>query len=78
MLEDCDSFGEQYDRTLMAWWQNFQEAWPRLREKYGERFYRMWRFHLLTCAGAFRARRLQLWQIVLSPGGVEGGYAAVR
>lgn len=78
VLEDWDSFGEHYDRTLMAWWRNFEEAWPHLREKYGERFYRMWRYYLLTCAGAFRSRRIQLWQIVFSPRGVDGGYAAVR
>jgi len=78
VLEDWDSFGEQYDRTLLAWWRNFEASWPRLREKYGERFYRMWRYYLLTCAGAFRSRRIQLWQIVLSAGGVAGGYAAVR
>ncbi|MGW8268683.1 MAG: class I SAM-dependent methyltransferase, partial [Longimicrobiales bacterium] len=78
VLEDWDSFGEQYDRTLLAWWRNFEASWPRLREKYGERFYRMWRYYLLTCAGAFRSRRTQLWQIVLSPGGVAGGYTAIR
>jgi cyclopropane-fatty-acyl-phospholipid synthase len=78
VLEDWDSFGEQYDRTLMAWWRNFEEAWPGLREKYGERFYRMWRYYLLTSAGAFRSRRIQLWQIVLSPEGMVGGYPAIR
>jgi len=78
VLEDWDSFGEQYDRTLMAWWRNFEDAWPRLRKKYGERFYRMWRYYLLTSAGGFRSRRIQLWQIVLSPGGVAGGYVAIR
>jgi len=33
---------------------------------------------LLTSAGGFRARRYQLWQIVLSPNGVAGGYESVR
>ena len=45
-----------------------------LRERYGERFYRMWRYYLLCCAGTFRARSNQLWQIVLSPHGQLGGY----
>jgi len=26
----------------------------------------MWRFYLLSCAGAFRARNNQLWQIVMT------------
>lgn len=74
VLEDGHNFGADYDRTLMAWHRNFSQAWPRLRERYGERFHRLWSYYLLTCAGAFRARRQQLWQIVLSPRGVRGGY----
>lgn len=38
----------------------------------------MYRYYLLSCAGAFRARDIQLWQIVLSPEGVEGGYCCQR
>ena len=78
VLEDWHNFGADYDRTLMAWFENFQRNWYRLREKYGERFYRKWKCYLLTCAGAFRARDMQLWQIVFSPSGVRGGYASVR
>jgi cyclopropane-fatty-acyl-phospholipid synthase len=50
----------------------------RLKDKYDERFYRMWQYYLLCCAGSFRARNIQLWQIVLSPHGVKGGYQSVR
>ncbi len=78
ILEDWHSFGADYDRTLMAWCANFEAGWPRLCEKYGERFYRMWRCYLLTCAGSFRARDNQLWQIVFSPRGVPGGYRSIR
>ena len=74
VLEDWHSLGADYDRTLMAWHQRFEAAWPRLQAKYGERFYRMWRYYLLCCAGTFRARDNQLWQVVLSPRGVTGGY----
>lgn len=76
VLEDWESMGADYDRTLMAWHENFERAWPRLRAKYDERFRRMWRFYLLSCAGAFRARAIQLWQLVFSPEGVAGGYRA--
>ncbi len=78
VLEDWHSFGPHYDRTLLAWHQNFQQAWSRLRERYDERFRRMWSYYLLSCAGAFRARSIQLWQIVLSPKGLEGGYRRRR
>ena len=78
MLEDWHSFGPYYDRTLLAWRENFDRAWPQLRERYNERFQRMWRFYLSASAATFRARRDQLWQIVFSPRGVPGGYVAVR
>jgi len=78
VLEDWHSFGPDYDRTLMAWYNNFTAGWKRLRKNYDERFYRMWTYYLLSCAGSFRARRNQLWQIVFSKGGVPGGYNALR
>jgi cyclopropane-fatty-acyl-phospholipid synthase len=78
VLEDWHNFGTDYERTLMAWWKNFDEAWPDLEAKYGKRFYRMWKFYLQSCAGGFRGRYLNLWQIVLSPKGVPGGYTSVR
>ncbi|KAA3655791.1 MAG: cyclopropane-fatty-acyl-phospholipid synthase, partial [Calditrichaeota bacterium] len=65
IMEDWHNFGPDYDTTLMAWHENFEKAWPDLATKYGERFRRMWRYYLLSCAGCFRARGLQLWQIVL-------------
>ncbi len=78
IMEDWHNFGLYYDPTLMAWYKNFNDAWPKLKQKYGDRFYRMFRYYLLSCAAAFRARELQLWQIVLSPNGVPGGYRPVR
>ncbi len=74
VVEDLHNFGADYDRTLMAWYRNFEAAWPQFSDTLGERFFRMWRFYLLACAGAFRARDLQLWQWVLSKGGPEGVY----
>ncbi|WP_293778474.1 cyclopropane fatty acyl phospholipid synthase [uncultured Oxalicibacterium sp.] len=74
VLEDLHSFGADYDKTLIAWFQNFDRAWPAFSEKLGQRFYRMWKYYLLSCAGAFRARDIQLWQLVLSKEGLPGGY----
>ncbi|MBN8441370.1 MAG: cyclopropane fatty acyl phospholipid synthase [Thauera sp.] len=74
IIEDVHNFGADYDRTLMAWHARFEAAWPDFAERYGERFRRTWRYYLLACAGTFRARTNQLWQIVLSPLGVRGGY----
>lgn len=65
-LEDWHNFGPDYDRTLMAWAANFEAAWPKLASHYEERFHRMWRFYLYSCAGFFRCRIGQLWQLVYS------------
>jgi len=66
VVEDWHNFGPYYDPTLMAWHANFNRAWPELREKYGERFKRMWDYYLLSSAGGFRSRSQQLWQIVFT------------
>jgi cyclopropane-fatty-acyl-phospholipid synthase len=78
VMEDWHNFGAYYDKTLMAWFENFDKSWPKLRKSYDERFYRMWKYYLLSCAAAFRARKLQLWQVVLSKKGIPGGYQSVR
>ena len=74
VLEDWHSFGQYYDQTLMAWYRNFTRNWYKLEHQYDQRFYRMWCYYLLASAGAFRARRNQVWQIVFSKRGVRGGY----
>lgn len=66
VMEDWHNLGPHYDPTLMAWHANFEKAWPDLQQKYGETFHRMWRFYLLSSAGAFRSRNQQLWQIVFT------------
>jgi cyclopropane-fatty-acyl-phospholipid synthase len=77
VVEDLHNFGADYDPTLMAWHANFEAAWPRFAEALGERFHRQWRYYLLACAGAFRARDLQVWQWVLTPRGIPGGLPRV-
>jgi cyclopropane-fatty-acyl-phospholipid synthase len=78
VMEDWHNFGADYDRTLLAWYDNFEAAWPSLKDKYGDRFYRMWRYYLLSFAATFRARYTQLWQVIYSPRGVPGGYTSIR
>lgn len=77
VLRDWHSFGGDYDRTLMAWHDNFERTWSEL-SGYDERFYRMWRYFLLTAAGGFRANRNQLWQIVLTKRAASADYESVR
>ncbi|BDU17031.1 cyclopropane fatty acyl phospholipid synthase [Lysobacter auxotrophicus] len=78
VLEDWHNFGADYDRTLQAWRANVERAWPQLDARYDERFRRMWRFYLSASMATFRSRHSQLWQLVLSPKGVPGGYVAPR
>jgi cyclopropane-fatty-acyl-phospholipid synthase len=78
ILEDWHNFGPDYHKTLLEWDKNFVAAWPELKDKYSERFYRMWRFYLNTSAATFYERHNQLWQVVLSKKGVPGGYRTVR
>ncbi|MGG4607746.1 cyclopropane fatty acyl phospholipid synthase [Providencia sp. Me31A] len=78
IMEDWHNFGADYDHTLMAWFTRFQAAWPELEQSYTPRFKRMFSYYLNSCAGAFRARDIQLWQILWSPDGVEGGIRVAR
>ena len=78
LLEDWHNFGADYDRTLMAWRDNFKRGWPALKDKYGERFYRLWTYYLMSCAGYFRSRQGQLWQLVLSKRTRSAVYRSVR
>jgi len=78
VVEDWHNFGAYYDKTLMAWFKNFDVAWTQLQAKYSKRFYKMWKYYLLSLAGNFRARNIQLWQIVFSKKGAPGGYKSIR
>ena len=78
VMEDWQNLSAHYYKTLMAWYQNFITNWDTIKTDYDEKFFRMWKYYLLCCAGAFSARKNQLWQIVLSKNGVPGGYESVR
>lgn len=78
IVEDWQNFGSDYDQTLLAWFGNFDSRWQEIRDRYDDRFYRMWKYYLLSDAGAFRCRSVQVWQIVMSKQGVPGGYRSIR
>lgn len=73
VTEDLHNFGADYDRTLMEWHRNFENAWPSFADSLGESFHRQWRYYLLSSAGAFRARVVQVWQWLLTKNGLPGG-----
>lgn len=78
VMEDWHNFGAYYDKTLLAWYNNFDSHWNEIKKDYDDRFYRMWKYYLLMCAGSFRARNVQLWQIVFTKNGVLSGYQSIR
>jgi cyclopropane-fatty-acyl-phospholipid synthase len=78
VIEDLHNFGVDYDKTLIAWYNNFITNWSKIKDQYNDRFFRMWKYFLLSSAGSFRARRDQLWQVVLSKNGILGGYTSLR
>ncbi len=72
-ISDLESFGEDYDRTLMAWSENFKRHWSDIRVAknsqgevmFDEAFFRKWQYYLLICAGAFRSKKIDVCQILL-------------
>jgi cyclopropane-fatty-acyl-phospholipid synthase len=78
VMEDWHNFGQDYDLTLLAVFEKFDKNWDKLKIKYGENFYKIWKYFLLSFTGGFRARYLQLWQIVFSKNGIIDGYQSVR
>lgn len=77
VMEDWHNFGSDYDKTLMAWHERFNQAWPELSSRYSATFRRMFNYYLCACAGAFRTRDIELWQVLFSRG-VEGGIRVYR
>lgn len=78
VIEDLQNFSSDYAATLSAWSQRFCEAWPMLRDTYGEPFRRMWLYYLHGCEAMFRTRTVQLYQLVYSNGGLPHRYDAAR
>mgnify|MGYP001163445657 FL=1 len=77
-LEDWHFMGDHYDRTLMAWYENFARNWERIKSDYDDKLFSIWKYYFLSCAGSFRSRMNDLWQIVFSKNGLSSSYACVR
>lgn len=78
IMEDWQNFGPDYYKTLMAWYSNFIAGWDKVKHHYDQRFFRMWSYYLLSAAGGFKAREMQLWQMVFSKSGLKQRYDAPR
>ena len=67
-IDQVETFGHDYARTLLAWRERFAAAWPELALDHGldERFRRMWDLYLTLCEAGFRMGRIDVGQWVFS------------
>ncbi|OPY57926.1 MAG: Cyclopropane-fatty-acyl-phospholipid synthase [Pelotomaculum sp. PtaU1.Bin035] len=63
---DVESLRIHYAMTLERWADGFEKHADKVREMYGDRFVRMWRLYLRSCAASFRVSGLNVHQILFS------------
>lgn len=63
---DVESLRMHYAMTLDRWAENFEKNVDKIRREFGERFVRMWRLYLLSCAASFRVSGLNVYQVLFS------------
>ena len=70
-IEQRETFGLDYARTLDRWRRRFAAAWPSLRGTNGldDRFRRMWDLYLTLCEAGFSAGRIDVEQWVFAAPG---------
>lgn len=65
---DIENLGPHYRLTLDQWSERFERVVPLIREKFNERFVRMWRLYLRGFSASFREATLEVHQILVSRG----------
>lgn len=65
---DVENLGPHYRLTLDHWSERFEQCVPLVRDKFNERFVRMWRLYLRISAASFREGTVDVHQILLSRG----------
>lgn len=71
---DIENLRRHYALTLDAWATRFEERWNAINaidpKRFDDRFYRIWRTYLWSCAEMFRAKNshTHLFQVVVSKG----------
>jgi cyclopropane-fatty-acyl-phospholipid synthase len=84
VIQDWENYGHYYEPTLQAWYDNFNANWEQIRaldskQRFDERFRRMWNYYLLSCKAAFEVEELYLWNLVMTRhGSGRGVYDRVR
>jgi cyclopropane-fatty-acyl-phospholipid synthase len=65
-IDQVETFGLDYARTLATWRRRFEASWPELSADHhlDERFRRMWDLYLTLCGAGFRIGRINVEQWV--------------
>lgn len=65
-ITDNFTFGQDYARTLRAWSERFEAAWPMIKSNhFDDRFRRMWQYYLSCCEAAFLAERINVHHLTI-------------
>jgi cyclopropane-fatty-acyl-phospholipid synthase len=62
-VTDVEILHHHYAETLRHWRTRFLASQKKVKELWGERFFRMWEFYLASCEVAFRKRGYMVFQI---------------
>jgi cyclopropane-fatty-acyl-phospholipid synthase len=66
-VREVEQLGPHYRRTLDEWSKRFERVVPAVREKFDERFVRMWRFYLRASSAGFREALVNVHQLLVIP-----------
>ena len=81
---DIENLRRHYALTLDVWAERFDRNWEAIRRldprRFDERFRRIWRTYLWSCAEVFRTKtpQLDLFQVTVSKGSVTDSYPMSR
>jgi cyclopropane-fatty-acyl-phospholipid synthase len=81
---DVENLRRHYALTLDCWAERFDHNWKAIQaldpQRFDEKFRRIWRTYLLSCAEVFRAKnpQLNLFQVLVSKGSVGRTYPMSR
>jgi len=81
---DVENLRRHYALTLDAWAERFDASWEKIQTldpvRFNERFRRIWRTYLWSCAEMFRSRtsRTHLFQVLVSKGNIGSNYPMSR
>ena len=66
-LERAESYGKDYEKTVLAWHQRFNDVVHQVEHLgYDDAFIRMWRYYLSYCEAGFKDGRTSVYQYLMS------------